>query len=128
MRSLILLWAALYVSTDALAQGKGPSPGHVSPGEVVHVRNVIASCLRKTWRISGEGPFVRVTLRWSLDRSGRLLGTPEIADPQGSSAATPSARAAMRAVRACEPFRLPTARYDVWKVIVWEFDPTGMPN
>ncbi len=92
------------------------------------MRDVIASCLRKNWRMPAEGPFVRVTILWRLERGGRLLGPPEIVDPQSSPEIIPSARAAMRAVRACEPFKLPAKRYDVWKVIIWDFDPTGMPN
>ncbi len=75
-----------------------------------------------------KGPFAPVTLRWRLDRNGKLLGSPEIVAPHGNSEIMPSARAAMRAVRACEPFALPAKRYDVWKEIVWDFDPTGMPN
>ena len=32
----------------------------------------------------------------------------------------------MRAVRECAPFHLPPERYNVWRVIIWEFDPTQM--
>jgi colicin import membrane protein len=69
-----------------------------------------------------------VTLRWRLDKGGRLVEPPEIMDPQSDPEIMPSAQSAMRAVRACQPFRLPAERYDVWKVITWEFDPTAISN
>lgn len=70
---------------------------------------------------------MRVTLRWRLDEDGRLLGQPEVIEPQGNPGA-PAAQAAIRAVRACEPFRLPVDRYHLWKEIVFNFDAIATPD
>jgi hypothetical protein len=66
-----------------------------------------------------------VTIRWHLGRDGRLLGQPEVFGQQVTPEIKPWAEWAMRAVRECQPFKL---RYNVWKTIVWDFDPTAISN
>ena len=64
-------------------------------------------------------------LRWQLDRDGRLLGSPEIVGDRGNPQMKRSAEAAVAAVRACEPFKLPADRYEIWRAITWSFDPAA---
>jgi colicin import membrane protein len=125
---LIWLLAVLCLGQSALAQAPKPAPPPISAAEVAQLTGVISSCLKRTWRIPSKGPAVRVTLRWRLERDGKLSGQPEVLNPQRDPAFAASARSAVRAVRACEPFRLPADRHDVWKRITWEFDPTSLSN
>jgi colicin import membrane protein len=90
------------------------------------MRHVITSRLRACWRVS-EKP-VRVTIRFRLQKNGRLLGPPEILDQPITPEVRKSAEWAIHAIRACQPFKLPPERYEVWKTIVWEFDPTPISN
>jgi len=54
------------------------------------------------------------------------VGSPEVIDPPSSSwEVSPAAESAVRAVRACQPFRLPPDKYHLWKEIVFNFDPVG---
>jgi hypothetical protein len=46
-----------------------------------------------------------------------------VVDPPDANVWSSSAvDAAVRAVKACEPFRLPPAQYHLWKEIVFNFD------
>jgi hypothetical protein len=57
-----------------------------------------------------NGPSAKVTLRWRLQKDGKLLESPEVVDLRSS------------------PSCAPAERHDVWKVIIWEFDPTLLAN
>jgi colicin import membrane protein len=124
MRTCTLL--SLIVSLTAGAMAQAPEP--ISHAEAAHIQSIITSCLRKHWRVPSTGQPVRVTLGWQLDRDGKLVGGPKIVGQEITPEIMPSAKRAIQAVRACSPFKLPAARYNVWKTIIWEFDPTRMPN
>jgi hypothetical protein len=117
---------ALAVSAGcAPPQTADPAPVLASQADLTRIRQAIAPCLKKAWVLPAKGQPSRVTLRWRLDEDGRLVGDPEIVDPEVSAYA-PVAQAATRAVRACEPFRLPVAQYHLWKEIVYNFDAMTM--
>jgi hypothetical protein len=100
-----------------------------SQGDLARIRQAIAPCLRKAWLPRAKGKAARVTLRWRLDEDGRLVGEPEVVDPPDATVWSSSAAdAAVRAVRACEPFRLPVAQYHLWKEIVFNFEPIATPR
>ena len=70
-------------------------------------------------------PAVRVRLELNLD--GTRVSDPVIVPVQpgdtGSAQFELAAQSALRAVRTCAPFRLPAARYDLWKVLEIKFGP-----
>src|SRR5687767_5674024 len=102
----------------APAQTADPAPVLASQGDLARIRQAIAPCLRKAWVPPGKSRALRVTLRWQLDEDGRLVGDPEVVNAQSIAPDSPAAQAAVKAVRACEPFRLPLDKYHLWKVIV----------
>jgi hypothetical protein len=97
-----------------------------SQADLSRIRQAIAPCLRKAWA-PGKARPARVTLKWRLDEDGGVVGSPEIIDPPGTNtwSAPPAADAALRAVKACEPFKLPPDQYHLWKEIVFTFDATS---
>jgi hypothetical protein len=104
-----------------------PTPVLASQSDLARVRQAILPCLRKAWNASGKGQGGRVTLKWRLYEDGKLVDAPEVIDSEVGPHA-PAAQAAIQAVYACEPFKLPRDRYDVWKEIVLNFDRTTMGN
>jgi hypothetical protein len=123
MRALGLLALAAGLAGSGCAgpsQTADPAPVLAGQSDLARIRQAIAPCLRRTWASLPKRQSARVTLKWRLDEDGRLVGAPEVVDPPGSD--SPATRMAIRAVHACEPFRLPVAQYHLWKEIVFNFD------
>jgi colicin import membrane protein len=104
-----------------------PTPVLASQSDLDRMRQAIAPCLRKAWLSSVKGRQARVTLRWRLDEDGMLVGDPELVDPRDGEDSL-EVQAAMRAVQACEPFRLPVSQYHLWKETVFTFDAAARAN
>ena len=122
MRALSLLaLAGCLVSAGcaAPAQTANPAPVLASQSDLARIRQAIAPCLKRTWGSLAKRQSARVTLKWRLDEDGRLVGSPEVVDPPGTN--SPATQMAIRAVHACEPFKLPVAQYHLWKEIVFNF-------
>ena len=124
LRSGACLTVGAWLTVGALAQGTKA----VSQAEMAQMRDIIASCLRKHWRLPTKGQPVRVTVRWRLEKDGTLSSPPVMLGQQMAPDVRASAERAMQAIRACQPFKLPPESYDAWKTITWEFDPTAMSN
>ena len=78
-------------------------------------------------RDRSDAGSLRVSLRLQLDQSGQLIGLPEIIEGgSGSTAQRVAAEAAVRAVRRCAPYSLPAEKYDTWKDVTFNFDPSQM--
>ena len=72
-----------------------------------------------------------VKLRLFLNPDGSLARAPEIVDrarmnQPGQEFFRTAAESAVRAVRKCEPLRLPPGKYDHWREMVLTFDPRDM--
>ncbi|HEX5998735.1 MAG TPA: hypothetical protein VFZ16_04960 [Hyphomicrobiaceae bacterium] len=119
-------WLALAVCLIgfgcAKAQTADPSPVLADQSELMQIRQMIAPCLRKAWKPPTRPRAFRLTLRWLLDEDGKVVGEPEVVQAPGAAPDSPIARSAMQAVRACAPYRLPVAKYHLWKEIVFNFD------
>lgn len=93
------------------------------------LKGMIKTQLARCWRLPGGGGGVgipAVTLRWKLSPDGALIGEPSVVSAPSDTLGGAAAEAAMRAVRLCQPFRLPPESYEGWKDIEWTFDPTRM--
>ena len=67
---------------------------------------------------------LKVTVQFHLDRSGAVIGRPEVVSPIGGSRFERLfAESAQRAILKCAPFSLPADRYDAWATITVNFDP-----
>ncbi len=122
-------------STTATATGReaGTATGTdtvLSAREQDLLKGMIKSQLVECWRLPGAGgggqTTPAVTLRWRLQEDGSLDGEPQVEEAPNDTAGQFAAEAALRAVKNCQPFRLPPDMYDGWRDIRWVFDPTQM--
>jgi colicin import membrane protein len=73
-----------------------------------------------------EAKDLVVTVRFSLNRDGSLLGEPIVVNRGRNALFQLAAEAATRAVRVCQPFRLPASKYEAWQEVEVNFDPILM--
>jgi colicin import membrane protein len=121
---------------DQPTKNKGPALGaqegrdkQISASEMAVLKGRIQSRLRACWRLpsgGGGSDTPPVTLRWHLKPDGSLDGEPQVEQARADPLFRLAAEAALRAVRECAPFDLPPERYGVWRVIIWDFDPSQM--
>jgi colicin import membrane protein len=121
---------------DQPTKNKGPALGaqegrdkQISASEMALLKGRIQARLKACWVLpsgGGGSDAPVVTLRWHLKPDGSLDGDPQVEQPRSDPLFRLAAEAALRAVRGCAPFDLPPERYNIWRVITWEFDPTQM--
>lgn len=115
---------------------KGPALGapegrdkQISASEIAMLKGRISARLRGCWRLpsgGGGSDTPTVTLRWRLKPDGSLDGDPQVEQPRSDALFRVAAEAAVRAVRDCSPFDLPSEKYNTWRTITWDFDPSQM--
>ncbi|MGL4396307.1 MAG: cell envelope integrity protein TolA [Hyphomicrobium sp.] len=119
-------------TATALGKEAGTATGTdtvLSAREQDLLKGLIKSQLAACWRLPGAGGGTEtpvVTLRWRLKTDGTLDGDPSVQSAPSDSAGQVAAEAALRAVKGCQPFRLPEDKYDGWKDVIWVFDPRQM--
>ncbi|MEQ1673222.1 MAG: cell envelope integrity protein TolA, partial [Hyphomicrobium sp.] len=121
-------------SQTATATGKeaGTATGTapvLSAREQDLLKGMIKSQLERCWRLPGAGggsEIPAVTLSWHLLQDGSLNGEPSVKSAPNDTLGHAASEAALRAVRSCQPFKLPPESYDGWKDIEWVFDPRQM--
>lgn len=98
----------------------------LSQSEMDALRGQVQRC----WNIPAgamDGDKLRVSVKFKLDRSGALDGSPEIiAGGGGGGVERAAAEAARRAVARCAPYNLPAEKYDAWADVIVNFDPSEM--
>jgi colicin import membrane protein len=118
-------------------KAKGPALGapdgrdkQLSASEKAMLLGMIESRLSGCWSLPSAGGGTDtpvVTLRWRLHPDGSLDGDPVVIEATRNDALFRlAADNAIRAVRKCAPFPLPRDKYDHWKVIIRDFDPSAM--
>lgn len=117
-------------------RAKGPALGapegrdkQISASEIAMLKGRISARLRGCWRLpsgGGGSDTPIVTLRWRLKPDGSLDGDPQVEQPRSDALFRVAAEAAVRAVRDCSPFDLPSEKYNTWRTITWDFDPSQM--
>ena len=93
------------------------------------LRGLVKSQLNNCWRLPGGGGgtgIPAVEVQWFLRRDGSLQGEPRVTRGGGGTFGRLAEEAAVRAVKSCAPFQLPPDKYEDWKDITWEFDPSEM--
>jgi hypothetical protein len=125
VRTFTLLLSGACLMASALAQPMPEQKKTKQPtAEQRMVLEVIRQCVQQTWRVPAETKLVRVRLRFRLQKSGDLSGPPEILNPVDTPEGKISSEAAIRAISACAPFKLPLQSYDTWKEIRLDFEPS----
>jgi colicin import membrane protein len=67
-----------------------------------------------------------VTVRITLNQDGSLSGEPVLVN-SGNSPSQALAKSALLAVRRCQPFKLPAAKYELWQNVEITFDTRASP-
>jgi outer membrane biosynthesis protein TonB len=110
----------------ALGGNKTNNGSKLSQSEMDALRGQVQRC----WNIPAgavDAENLRVSVKFKLDPSGALEGSPEIISGGGSSGVErAAAEAARRAVSRCAPYNLPADKYEAWADVIVNFDPSEM--
>jgi hypothetical protein len=130
-RVLVTILALLAADTSVMAAAHAsqlPS-GRVSRTEGAKLSHddmtAIAKQVRRCFELTPDefnsGYVVSITV--NLNRGGGVAADPILNTPTHSQLQRDVARAVVRAVRACAPYRLPPGAYDDWKQMEMTFKP-----
>ena len=112
-------------STDQASLGtrQSSNAARLSQSEMDALRSQIQECWNPPAAIGAEE--LRVSVRFKLDQNGMVDGSPQIMESSGNQAADESAR---RAVLRCgqQGYRLPAEKYEAWRDVVVNFDPSQL--
>jgi hypothetical protein len=105
-----------------------PGPLPLTEAEIAAVVKEVRSC----WTVPSDQPVEGsdiVHLRVNLAIDGSVTGRPEVTDTErmAEPAFRVLAESAISAVLRCQPYGLPRTKYQLWKVVVMEFDPREQP-
>ena len=110
----------------ALGGDKATTGETLSQSEMDALRGQVQRC----WNIpagAADAGDLRVSVKFRLDRSGALEGSPEIIAGGGTAGVErAAAEAARRAVSRCSPYTLPAEKYEAWADVIVNFDPSEM--
>lgn len=112
-------------STENASRGGTTTTGGntLTTSEMDALRGQIQACWNPPQ--GADAGSLRVSVQFQLDRSGKVTGNPRVTSSSGNQQADESAR---RAVLRCgaQGYRLPAEKYDSWKDVVVNFDPSEM--
>lgn len=112
--------------TASLGGDKTTGGSKLSQSEMDALRGQVQRC----WNIPAgavDAGNLRVSVKFKLDRSGAIEGSPEIINGGGSAGVErAAAEAARRAVSRCAPYNLPAEKYEAWADVIVNFDPSEM--
>ena len=123
-------------ATRQRATGETPSPvatlgvttgsaARLSQSEIDALRAQIQACWNPpVGAENAQELIVRVRIQFRPD--GTLSAEPELLNRGGSAYFRVAAESAMRAVRRCQPYTMPSAKYEIWKDVEVTFDPRDM--
>jgi colicin import membrane protein len=93
----------------------------LSQSEIDALRGQIQQCWSPPAGAT-EDPNLIVTIRLQLNQDGSLTGEPVVSN-HGRGLFQVTAESALRAIRRCAPYKLPIAKYEVWRDLEIDFDP-----
>ncbi|WP_152045125.1 hypothetical protein [Aureimonas psammosilenae] len=118
-------------STETASLGSKVTTGtKLSRSQLGELQGMIQEQMSKCWNPPAgieSGDSLRVAIRVRFTPSGEVEGMPEITQGGGSGSQRIAAEAAVRAIRRCAPFNLPSEMYaGGWEVTNLNFDPSEM--
>jgi len=107
----------------ALGGQQNTGGSELTQSEMDALRNQIQACWNPPAAVDAGN--LRVSIRFKLDPSGMVEGAPSVTESSGNRAADESAR---RAILICgqRGYNLPAEKYDAWRDVVVNFDPSEM--
>lgn len=117
------------ISTEKNAPAESGT-GAISDAQARALNQEISRQLKPHWRAptGADADQLITTLRWRLNRDGTIASGPELVSQSGKTASNAPQQdlhieAAIRAVRAAAPYKLPPEYFDYWKnVAAFRFD------
>jgi outer membrane biosynthesis protein TonB len=97
----------------------------LSQSELDALRAQIQACWNPPVGVADAKGLV-VTVRLMLKQDGSLSAEPLVTNRGSTALFQIAAESALRAIRRCAPYRLPIAKYEVWKDVEVDFDPRDM--
>jgi colicin import membrane protein len=112
--------------TASLGGEKTTGGSKLTQSEMDALRGQVQRC----WNIPAgavDAENLRVSVKFRLDRTGALEGSPEVIHGGGAAGVErAAAEAARRAVSRCAPYTLPAEKYEAWADVIVNFDPSEM--
>src|ERR1700674_4000695 len=94
----------------------------LSQSEIDALRHQLMDCWNPPPAV-WEAKDLIVTVWFALNRDGSLSGEPKVVNHGTNALFQVAAESAIRAVRSCQPFRLPVAKYEAWQELEGDFRP-----
>ncbi|MGR9212953.1 hypothetical protein ACU8KG_17460 [Rhizobium leguminosarum] len=124
--AVIVLGAILACASQASAQ---PANAVISDKAIMDLHQAVTRYFNVPPGRAGSGEIV-IKVHMRLDKTGAIVGSPEVTAAGGSEADRKSlSAAALRAVLRASPFTmLPKEKYESWKEVVLRFKPPSDPT
>jgi colicin import membrane protein len=111
-------------STPSLGLPSG-SAATLSQSEIDALRAQIQACWNPPAGVVDAKELI-VRIRPQLREDGSLSANPILLNQGGNSLFQIAAESAMRAIKRCQPYKLPIAKYAIWRDVEVTFDPREM--
>jgi hypothetical protein len=103
-----------------------------SPQELAAMAQTIRKCIQTNWNklkpVPDAPPGMVIKVRLRLNTEGRFSEMPSVMNGSDDPVFRSISDNAIKATQACEPFKLPSEKYEMWKDIVLNFDPREVKN
>jgi colicin import membrane protein len=97
----------------------------LSQSEIDALRAQLMTCWNPPVGVADAKDLI-VIVRFALNRDGSVSGEPTVVNRDANALFQVAAESATRAIRRCQPFRLPAAKYEAWRDVEVKFDPNDM--
>lgn len=97
----------------------------LSQNEIDALRAQLMACWNPPVGVADAKDLI-VVVRFALNRDGSVAGEPMVINHDANGLFRVAAESATRAVRRCQPFRLPAAKYEAWRDVEVKFDPNDL--
>lgn len=111
-------------STPSLGLPSG-SAATLSQSEIDALRAQIQACWNPPAGVVDAKELI-VRIRLQLREDGSLSANPTLLNHGSNSLFQIAAESAMRAIKRCQPYKLPIAKYSIWRDVEVTFDPREM--
>jgi colicin import membrane protein len=119
-----IVTGSLVNPTASLGTASANAP-ELSQNEVDALRAQLMGCWNPPVGVADAKNLI-VVVRFALNRDGSVSGEPSVVNHDNNALFQVAAESATRAVRRCQPFRLPAAKYEAWRDVEVKFDPNEM--
>ncbi|MEH0070289.1 energy transducer TonB [Pannonibacter sp. Pt2-lr] len=109
----------------SLGSRTGNNNVKMTVSELDALRGQIAKCWNPPVGAAGAADLA-VRLQFNLSLAGEVEGSPRVINSSGNPSFRAASDSAVRAVMRCQPYALPAEKYDAWREVIINFDPSQM--